>query len=153
MSPPFIVVGVDGSEASRAALRFACAEARLRRAAVRAVHAWWFVPELESRPVSRGEDWQTLRDEKAKQFVDEFVASTLGEARAGVEVTAVPVQGMTAATALLAAAEGAELLVVGSRGRGSFVEGLLPGSVSRQCLQHAVCPVVIVPDPGASAKE
>jgi nucleotide-binding universal stress UspA family protein len=152
MTRPFIVVGIDGSEASRVALRFACAEAQIRQAAVHAVHAWWFVPELEPRPPSRDDDWQTLRDEKAKQFVDEFVASTLGEARAGVEVTAVAVQGVTAAAALLDAAKGAELLVVGSRGHGGF-EGLLLGSVSRQCLQHAACPVVIVRGPRASSKE
>ena len=69
--------------------------------------------------------------------------NTLGDARSGVEVTAVPVQGVTAAAALLDAAEGADLLVVGSRGLGGFT-GLLLGSVSQQCVQHAGCPVVIV---------
>ena len=143
MTQRFIVAGVDGSDDSRAALRFAVKEARLRKAAVRAVHAWWFVPELEPRTAPLEEDWQTLRDQEAKRFIEEFVVNTLGDARSGVEVTAVPVQGVTAAAALLDAAEGADLLVVGSRGLGGFT-GLLLGSVSQQCVQHARCPVVIV---------
>jgi nucleotide-binding universal stress UspA family protein len=51
--------------------------------------------------------------------------------------------GSHAAPALLAAAEEAELLVVGSRGHGGFAEALL-GSVSQHCVQHAACPVVII---------
>lgn len=138
-----IVVGVDGSEESRAALRWAVEEARLRKAAVSAVHAWWAIPELEPGTPVLDEDWQTLRDQEAKRFVEQFVEHTLGGARAGVEITAVPVQGVTAAVALLEAAKDADLLVVGSRGLGGF-KGLLLGSVSQQCTQHAECPVAII---------
>ena len=143
MARPFIVVGVDGSEESRAALRFAVEEARLRSADVHVVHAWWFVPELEPRTAPLGGGLADASRWEAKRFIEEFVASTLGDARGGVEVTAFPVQGATAAAALLEAAEGAELLVVGSRGLGGFT-GLLLGSVGQQCVHHAGCPVVIV---------
>jgi nucleotide-binding universal stress UspA family protein len=61
----------------------------------------------------------------------------------GVTATPVLVEGQPA-DALCAEAEGAELLVVGSRGLGGF-HGLLVGSVSQQCVHHAPCPVVVVP--------
>jgi nucleotide-binding universal stress UspA family protein len=68
----------------------------------------------------------------------------LGEVdTSGVEVERVVVEG-PAGGALVEASRGAELLVVGSRGRGGF-KGLLLGSVSQQCAHHAECPVVIVP--------
>ncbi len=143
MARGLIVVGVDGSEESRAALRWAVEEARLRKAAVFAVHAWWAVPELEPGTPVLDEDWERLRDQEAERFVREFVEHTLGATRARVEITAVPVQGVTASAALLEAARDADLLVVGSRGVGGF-KGLLLGSVGQQCLQHAGCPVVIV---------
>ena len=143
MARSFIVVGVDGSVESRAALHFAVEEAGLRSADVRVVHAWWFVPELEPRTTPLEADWQTLRDKEAARFIEEFVANALGRVPVGVHVSVVPVQGVTAAAALLEAAEGADLLVVGSRGLGGFA-GLLLGSVSQQCVHHAPCPVVIV---------
>ncbi|GAA4990113.1 hypothetical protein GCM10025734_16780 [Kitasatospora paranensis] len=62
-----------------------------------------------------------------------------------VEVRERLVRG-NAADVLLAAAEGADLLVVGSRGRGTFARALL-GSVSQRCAMHAPCPVVIVRPP------
>ncbi len=67
----------------------------------------------------------------------------LGDEAAGIHVTRAVVEGTPAPT-LLEAAEGADLLVVGSRGRGGFT-GLLLGSVSQQCALHAPCPLVIVP--------
>jgi len=141
-----IVVGVDGSAASGAALRWAAAEARLRDAAILAVHAWWAIPQLAS---GAGDlppaDWQTLRDTEAKRFVEEFVEQTLGSDRAGLRISTAAVQGVTAAGALIEASKEADLLVVGSHGLGGF-EGLLLGSVSQQCAHHAVCPVVVVRD-------
>ena len=138
-----IVVGVDGSEESRSALRFAVEEAGLRDAAVHVVHAWWALPELEAGAPVPAMGWETLRDHEARRFIEEFVERTLDGARTGIEITAVPVQGRTAAAALLEASKDADLLVVGSRGLGGFL-GLLLGSVSQQCVHHAGCPVVVV---------
>jgi len=77
MARGLIVVGVDGSEESRAALRWAVEEARLRKAAVLAVHAWWAIPELEPGTPVLDEDWERLRDQEAERFVREFVEHTL----------------------------------------------------------------------------
>jgi nucleotide-binding universal stress UspA family protein len=135
-----IVVGVDGSEGSKAALKWAIEEARLRDAKVLAAHAWVAYPQLAPESPLLAEDWSTLRD-SANEFVDTFVADTIGE-QPDVEVTAMAVHG-TAASALVEAAKDADLLVVGSRGLGGFT-GLLLGSVSQQCAHHSPCPVVIV---------
>ena len=139
----FIVVGVDGSEGSRAALRFACDEARLRGAAVYVVHAWWAIPELDQEMAPTGEERGTPVERDAKRMIEAFCLETLGDPSRGLEVDAVPVQGVAASVALLEAARGAQLLVVGSRGAGGFRK-LLLGSVSEQCIHHAGCPVVVV---------
>ncbi|HEY4348197.1 MAG TPA: universal stress protein [Gaiellaceae bacterium] len=147
--PQPIVVGIDGSDASRAALRWAAAEARLRGVPVRAVHAWWAIPWLsdDAAPPSRGSaagDWEATHDAEARTLIEAFIDATLGEATGrDVEVAAVSMQGVAAAAALLDASKDADLLVLGSRGRGGFA-GLLLGSVSQQCVHHAHCPVVIV---------
>jgi nucleotide-binding universal stress UspA family protein len=140
MERPLIVVGVDGSEQSKAALRWALDEARLRGASIRVVHAWWAYPALLPGAPIIATEWEELR-EGADEFVESFVAEVLGEP-ADVEITAVAVHG-TAAPALVEASQAADLLVVGSRGLGGFT-GLLLGSVSQQCAHHAPCPLVIV---------
>jgi nucleotide-binding universal stress UspA family protein len=136
-----IVVGIDGSEPSTAALRWAVEEARLRHARVRAVHAWWIYPMIDARAelVPDGSGWSP---EEATECVRAFITKTLGE-QTGVEITPVAVHGEQASAALVHAAEDADLLVVGSRGAGGF-SGLLLGSVSQQCAHHAPCPLVIV---------
>lgn len=144
MAHGLIVVGVDGSEESRGALRWAVDEARIRKAAVQAVHAWWGYPELEPGTSVGGDDWVTVRDQDAKKLLEAFIEHTLADSSRDVEITAVSVQGVTASAALVEAAKVADLLVVGSRGLGGF-RGLLLGSVSQQCTHHAPCPVVIVP--------
>ena len=139
-----IVVGVDGSEESREALRWALGEAELRGSAVRAVHAW-------SRPIAFGGpimppqalDPSALRD-RAQDSLDSAVDEIAGEGPA-VAVERLVEEG-AAADVLVRAAEGADLLVVGSRGHGGFA-GLLLGSVSPQCAQHAPCAVVIARRP------
>jgi nucleotide-binding universal stress UspA family protein len=140
MDKGLIVVGVDGSEPSRAALRWALEEARLRTCAIRVVYAWFAHPVLVPGAPMVAEDWESLR-RSAEEFLRELVAQELGE-HDGVEVDAVAPNG-AAAEVLVRYARGAELLVVGSRGHGGFA-GLLLGSVSQQCVHHAPCPVVIV---------
>jgi len=136
-----IVVGVDGSEDSKEALRWALAEARLRRASLRAVYAWelpavyvhgYAPPDLFDRDLMR---------DRAAQVLDAVVAEVAGE-DPPVPVERVTSEG-SAARVLVEAASEADLLVVGSRGHGDFA-ALLLGSVSHQCAHHAQCTVVIV---------
>jgi nucleotide-binding universal stress UspA family protein len=148
-----IVVGVDGSPGSLAALRFALAEARLRKATVVAVHAWLFPlveapePFLLEFP---GPQVDTLAQVTAalalqsEERLDQALREVAREAE-GVAIERRVTEG-GAAEVLIDASKEADLLVVGSRGLGGFT-GLLLGSVSRQCVSHASCPVVVVPGP------
>jgi nucleotide-binding universal stress UspA family protein len=138
-----IVVGVDGSDGSRVALRFAIAEARLRGAHVRAVGAW-HVPVLVYEGGFATPDTRLL-DELAAE-TGETVARAVEEVAddANDVVIETVVREGQPATVLLDEADDADLLVVGSRGLGGF-RGLLLGSVGQQCAHHAPCPVVIVP--------
>ncbi|MER6399463.1 universal stress protein [Kitasatospora sp. NPDC059973] len=138
---PLIVVGVDGSPASERALRWAIDYARLAGGGVRAIAAWEY-------PAFYG--WAGLAMPPAEGFnPEELAGRTLSEtvakvagADAGVRVAETVMPG-NAAQALLEAAQGAALLVVGSRGLGGF-SGALLGSVSRHLTEHAPCPVVVV---------
>jgi nucleotide-binding universal stress UspA family protein len=137
MAPERIVVGVDGSEGARQALRWAIEEARHRQATLEVVHAWRTVPIAdyaftEREPGGSGRYAQRLLDEAVE-----------AEDTTGLAVERKLLSGGTA-YALTHEAKGASLLVIGSRGRGGFT-GLLLGSVSQQLAHHASCPVVIVP--------
>lgn len=138
---PLVVVGVDGSDGSSAALRWAAAEARLRGATLMVVQAW-HIPSIgygtyAAVPTDGFEGW----GKQAAADLDEQVSKVLGPEP---EVTVVKevVEG-PAARVILDAADRAELVVVGSRGRGGF-SGLLLGSVSAHVAHHAHCPVTIV---------
>ncbi len=138
-----IVVGVDGSAGSEDALRFAAEEAKQRHARLRVVHAW-HVPVAANGagfamayPIAPEE-----LEEGAKKTLEKSVRA-LAEALDGIDVEQVVEQGQ-ASEVLVKQTDGAELLVVGTRGHGGFV-GLLLGSVSQQCAHHAHCPVAIVP--------
>jgi nucleotide-binding universal stress UspA family protein len=146
-----IVVGVDGSDGSREALRWAAEQAALRGVPLEVVHTYETEPATAAFAYDETmsvEVWQRARAdverrgrqaaERAQALVDSMI-----EEVTGIEVDAVAIEGRHPAQALLERAEGAELLVVGSRGRGGF-KSLLLGSVSQQCAQHATCPVVIV---------
>lgn len=133
-APPRLVVGVDGSAVSTEAVRFAFEEAAFREARVIAVSAW--------QP-------PYLRDLALEDAEDE-VRRVLAESTAGwqdkypqVEIQHTVVRGHPVRV-LSDAAQGAVMLVVGSRGLGGF-SGLLLGSVSQGLMHHAPCPVVVVP--------
>jgi nucleotide-binding universal stress UspA family protein len=134
-----IVVGVDGSDEANTALEWALDEGLLRGAEVEVIHAFHLFPDLsELAALTEQPDMVAQADELLRKTVEPALAT-----RPGVKVTTEAVQGPPAGT-LLDAASGADLLVVGSRGRGGFA-GLLLGSVSQQCVHHAPCPVVVVP--------
>jgi len=136
-----IVVGVDGSEASKAALEWAVRQAGLTGAAVEAVIAWEF-PVITGYPVPVSDiDWEDL----ARQIITDAIAGVRGVA-GQVQIRSMVMKG-NAAQVLLDESAGAELLVVGSRGHGGFTEALL-GSVGQHCVQHATCPVVVIRDSG-----
>ncbi|WP_371477471.1 universal stress protein [Kitasatospora sp. NBC_00315] len=137
-----IVVGMDGSPASENALRWAIAQARLTGGTVQAVTAWEypaFYGWVGAVPVSDGFDPQEL----ATRTLAETVAEVAG-AEPPVKVSQAVIPG-NPARVLLDAAEGAALLVVGSRGLGGF-SGAVLGSVSRHLTEHAPCPVVVIRD-------
>lgn len=148
-----IVVGIDGSSESEDALEFALAEARLRGTTLHVVHAWrtpltLALPEptvMGYAPVSAGDLEQLAAKlrERAEQLVAEELHAVLGD-DPRVEVRREVLES-DAAEALVEASRGADLLVVGSRGRGGF-SGLLLGSVGQHVAHHAHCPVVIVPN-------
>ncbi len=138
-----VVVGVDGSPASKDALRWAADYARLTRTPLLAISAWhWPVTMVVSLPAPV--DFDPTAD--AQRALDAILAEVLGD-DPGFPVTT-RVVGGAAAEALIAASHGARLLVVGSRGHGGFA-GLLLGSVSEQCTHYAACPVVVVRHRGA----
>lgn len=133
-----IVVGVDGSEPAARALRRAVEEARLRAAKLAVVHV---VPE----PIIIAEPaWvpPPPRDEvraAALEVIDEMLA---GMDLEGVRIERMAIIG-NVARELCGLAEGADLLVVGSRGLGGF-RGLLVGSVTQQVVAHSPCPILVV---------
>jgi nucleotide-binding universal stress UspA family protein len=134
-----IVVGFDSSPESISALRFALAEARVRHATVAAVLAW-SIPLAVDVP---GGMLPELTVDFEKEAEAALAHGLEGIDTEGVELERRAVEG-PAARVLLHEAEGADLLVVGSRGHGGF-HGLLLGSVSQQLAHHAPCPLVVVP--------
>lgn len=139
-----IVVGVDGSPSSRRALGWATKQARLVGATVVAVTAWedpaMYGFAYGCAPVAFEGDNLAIT---AAKVLAESVTEVAGEQDQALEVRPRVMQGHPAQV-LLEAARGAQLLVVGNRGHGPVV-GMLLGSVSQHCVQHAPCPVVVVP--------
>jgi nucleotide-binding universal stress UspA family protein len=135
---PKIIVGVDGSEASKDALKWASDYAALVGGELLAIG-------VREWPVSLGmalalpEGYSARAD--ALTVLTNTISETLGEAPA-VPISKEIVEG-SAAAVLVAASDRASLLVVGSRGHGGFAE-LLLGSTSEHCARHASCPVVVV---------
>lgn len=135
-----IVVGVDGSDHSRHALRYAIEEARRHHAKLTIVHVYstptpiaMYGPTVPTGPAR----------EDLQQAGRDLIDRVMGIHPSDVDIEYVVTDGPAAAT-LVRLAEGADLLVVGSRGRGGF-RGLLLGSTSHQVISHAPCPVLVVP--------
>lgn len=134
---PHIVVGVDGSAPSQAALRWALAEARRRHVALDLIHAW--LPPWTRALEIPAPDPEDMR-RAARAVLDVALAA---EEAAGVTIER-HVGAGGAAEMIVAATAGAELVVVGRRGDGGFRQ-LLLGSVAAQVADHAACTVVVVP--------
>jgi|SRR5215470_19380924 len=137
-----IVVGVDGSPSSGTALRWAIGEAELTGDTVEAVIAWQcpisgggygWAPVL----MDNGANLEAIAEKTLAQTIDDVVPP---ESAAKVERRVV--EGYPASV-LVSESAHADLLVVGSRGHGTFTSALL-GSVSQNCAHHAKCPVVVV---------
>lgn len=141
-----IVVGVDGSESSVEALRYAAPLAEVLNVPVEAVITWTYPPFT---PANLLAEWHPEQD--AEQILADAIIEAFGE-QPPSELTRTVLQGPPAAT-LIDLSETSGMLVVGSRGHGGFV-GLLLGSVSAACAEHAHCPVLIVhgsPTPAGTA--
>jgi nucleotide-binding universal stress UspA family protein len=136
-----IVVGVDGSDGSREALRWAFAEATLRNDALEVVIVWQY-PITASLPtfgaMTTPDDFETDARSTLLTLLDNEGINV----ESPIPVSTLVAEG-NAARALLDASDSADLLVVGSRGHGGFA-GVLVGSISQQCVHHAKCPVVVV---------
>ncbi len=134
-----IVAGVDGSASSKSALRWAAHQAEMTGARVEAVVAWTYAPAAFPLTTPAPATYD-MGPEAAREL--DGITSEVRREFPSVEISSVVQEGW-AGRELLAAAEGADLLVVGSRGHGA-VMGLLLGSVSEYCVTHASCPVVVV---------
>ena len=132
-----VVVGIDGSPPAEDALGVAIAEADLRRVPVRAV---WAYPALDPTVVPKGPPYvvdETDRREAVAPAIERW-RQTFPD----VEVEVVVVEGAEATT-LIEASASAQLVVVGTRGRGGFA-GLRLGSIGLHLLHHSHCPVLVV---------
>jgi nucleotide-binding universal stress UspA family protein len=133
------VVGVDGSDHGNAALRWAVEEAKTHAAEIVAVFAWQ-MPLIGIPGAFDREELEKL----CMNFLEETVSAVVSAPQ--VPITKLVAHGDVSAS-LIEAAMNADMLVLGSRGRGGFA-GLRLGSVSSECVQHAACPVVIIKQPG-----
>jgi len=133
-----IVAGVDGSDSSRDALRWAIQQAKLTGASVDAVMAWSlstaFPPTAHTDIDMEGQTKAALAE----------IVTAVGGPQPDAPVRQVVSEGH-AAEVLLHAAKGADLLVVGSRGLGGFTSAIV-GSVSMHCVLNAHCPVLVLRD-------
>jgi nucleotide-binding universal stress UspA family protein len=141
-----IVTGVDGSDCSKDALRWAARQAELTGAVAEVIIAWQFPAFYGWAPV----DPQEVNfADFAQQALAEVLDEVFGPDRPDW-LRSLVVAGH-AAQILVEASAGAELLVVGSRGYGGFTDAVL-GSVSTYCVHHAHCPVTVIrPADGTAA--
>lgn len=134
-----IVVGIDGSPASKSALRWALRQARLTGGTITALMAWDYAT-IYTWEVPGPENFDRLTAQALDEVVEEVATDEATEIRKEVAPG-------NPARAILDAGRDAALIVVGSRGHGGFLNALL-GSVSRSVATHSTCPVVVVHDEG-----
>jgi nucleotide-binding universal stress UspA family protein len=134
---PRVVVGVDGSDESKLALRWALVIATSYDAAVVAVAAWQYPSASGWGPTAVEWNPEQDMDTCLTQTVDEVFGAQRPEH------LHLSVRQGNAAQVLIAESQGASMLVVGSRGHGGFA-GLLLGSVSANVAEHAHCPVLVI---------
>jgi nucleotide-binding universal stress UspA family protein len=140
-----IVVGIDGSECSEQALRWAIHEAGTSGRPLLLLHTWHWRTDAIASPLS------LVGAPDARKAGRHLLVRAAAQARRhGVTATTRLLEG-AAATTLAKAAEGAAMLVVGSHGHRGMSRVVF-GSVSQGCLQHARCPIVVIP-PGLPAGE
>ncbi|HEY7224755.1 MAG TPA: universal stress protein [Micromonosporaceae bacterium] len=140
--PRPVLVGVDGSSTSDSAIEFAFAEAELRGVALIAVYVWWLLPTHNLGPDLPGRQHLDDAQEEARRLLSEMMAGWTAKFP-DLPVQLRAVQSMNPSHELIEASRDAGLVVVGSRGRGGFT-GLLLGSVGRDLVGHAHCPVAVV---------
>lgn len=139
-----IVVGVDGSEGGRRALRWAVHEAHTRGGSVQAVIAWqWDV--IEMAPTAADAEGER---QHAADVLDREIGALPDYERGGVAIASEAVEGRPA-DVLTGAARDADLLVLGSHGHSRVWHTVL-GSVSEACIRQSSCPVVVIPLPQAA---
>jgi nucleotide-binding universal stress UspA family protein len=164
-----IVVGVDASPGALRALAWAADEARLRLASLQVVHGYHaqalaaplYFPSQEGLPggavaaggrppeaemseaLEQRAEFQEAIRRQAEDLLERLL-DEVGEAVEGIDVQRSVVEDRNPAQALVELSADADLLVVGSRGRGGFTS-LLLGSVSHAAVLHALCPVVVIP--------
>jgi nucleotide-binding universal stress UspA family protein len=140
-----IVVGVDGSDSSHRALRFGLREALVSGSEVVVVNSWE-VPlpaDVDAAAVDAQSVHEEVFDRQSEEVVAGVLAEVIDDSTEELEISAVRMQA-NPVEALLKAGEDADLIVVGSRGRGG-VRGLVMGSVSQGVLHHARVPVAVLP--------
>jgi len=133
-----IVVGVDGSQSSLAALRWAVRQAELTGAPLEIVSAWEWPVSLLGWETPLPDDYDPA--EEARRQLDKAVSAVLTPGDV-IEVRRSVIEGHPAPV-LEAFSKTADLLVIGSHGHGEFT-GMLLGSVSEHCITHCHCPVVV----------
>ncbi len=138
-----IVVGVDGSPASDAALSWAAREAFVRKAPLTVVCCWTIPGAYLSEAYIAPEP--AAMEKSARAMLDATIGRVTEAQNAALATERLVLEG-SPSRVLLEASVGAALLVVGARGRGGFL-GLLLGSVATQVVNHGTCPVVVVPKP------
>ena len=147
---PELVVGVDGSEASDAAVGWAAREAAMRRLDIRIVHA--IAPTVMSSTEAPNDTitgWQEVKARQAIERARRIIVEQKAEARPKVHVE---IRYAGVLETLVDASRDAQLIVVGARGLGEFGRHVL-GSVSSGLLHHARCPVAVIHDPDSAGRE